>query len=117
MGLQHLPVQTRFNDPWHAAAFNDAWGHCAPQKNVSYKGKVRFVLTDHSAYGSQPIVLEYDFPNLDGPYIHDALFDNVGNWDNGDLKTGVLYERSLTFRNYRWYYGAIKAIFKSMQTL
>lgn len=98
------------------AIFDNTWGHTAPIKNVSYKGKVRFVLTDHSEYGCQPIVLEYDFPNLQGPYIHNVLFDNVCDWtDIEDLETGVVYERILTFRNYRFYYGKVIAVLKPME--
>lgn len=97
---------------------NETWGHMAPQKNVSYKGKVRFVLTDHSHYGCQPIILEYDFPNLQGPYIHDYLFDKVLDWKKDEeLKTGIIYERELTFRNYRFYYSKIKPVFESMSLI
>lgn len=103
------------------AIFNDTWGHYAPHKNVSYKGKVRFVLTDHSQYGSQPIVLEYDFPNLSGPYIHDVLFRDICDWGKvkweQTLETGVIYERELTFRNYRFYYGKILPVFKAMELI
>lgn len=118
MGLGHLPTPTRQNDSYHAAVFNNTWGHYAPQKNVSYKGIVRFVLTDHSQYGCQPIILQYEFPNLEGPYIHDELFEDVCEWvrnKNHDLETGAIYERVLTFRNYRWYYGKITKVFKALE--
>ena len=115
MGLGHLQPQTRHNDNGYAQIFNGTWGHFAPQKNISYKGKVRFVLTDHSHYGCQPIIMEYDFPNLEGPYIHDELFEDVCNWKkSNELKTGVIYERCLTFRNYRFYYGKIKEVYPSL---
>lgn len=115
MGLQHLPPQTRHNDNYHAAVFNNTWGHMAPQKNISYKGIVRFVLTDHSHYGCQPIILEYDFPNLQGPYMHDELFNDVCDWKKtDDLKSGVIYERTLTFRNYRFYYGKVKEVLQPL---
>lgn len=115
MGLKDLPPQTRFNDAGYAAIFNDTWGHLSPKKNTSYKGKVRFVFTDHSEYGCQAIILEYDFPNLNGPYIHDELFrdvtDNSEQWQG---ETGIIYEREITFRNYRFYYGKIKKVYDSM---
>lgn len=115
MGLGHLPEPTRDNDSYYAAVFNNTWGHLSPQKNISYKGKVRFVYTDHSQYGCQAIILEYDFPNLDGPCIHDALFEDV--CDNSDYwkgETGAIYERELTFRNYRFYYGKITQVLNSL---
>lgn len=115
MGLGHLPPQTRFNDRGYAAIFDNTWGHMAPEKNTSYKGKVRFTLTDHSHYGRQPIILFYHFPNLEGPYIHDELFDNVCDWNTDDLEEGVIYERVLTFRNYRFYYGKIYSVLESMK--
>lgn len=117
MGLGSLPPQTRHNDLGHASIFNNTWGHCAPEKNVSYKGIVRFVCTDHSQYGCQPIILQYEFPNLDGPYIHDELFDDVCEWNRKDqLETGVIYERYLTFRNYRFYYGKINKVFNAIES-
>jgi hypothetical protein len=94
--------------------FNDTWGHLSPHKNVSYKGKVRFTLTDHSHYGRQPIILLYDFPNLEGPYIHDELFNDICDWNTDDLEIGVIYERSLTFRNYRFYYGKTHSVLGNM---
>lgn len=113
MGLEHLPPQTRHNDRGYAAIFNDTWGHMAPHKNTSYKGVVRFSMTDHSHYGCQPIILEYEFPNLEGPYIHDELFMDVNNWEYQKLEPGI-YERLLTFRNYRWYYGKIVKVFEGL---
>ncbi len=86
----------------------------APEKNTSYKGVVRFTMTDHSHYGCQPIILQYEFPNLEGPYIHDELFEDCCKWPTDELKDGVIYEMILTFRNYRWYYGKITEIFKAL---
>lgn len=106
MGLGHLPVQTRHNDNYIAAIFDDTWGHFAPKQNVSYKGKVRFFLSEHGHYGRQPLIMNYEFPNLTGPYIHDRLFDDVFKWEKKyQLETGKVYEVILTFRNYRFYYG------------
>lgn len=102
MGLQHLPIQTRHNDNYYAAVFNDTWGHYAPHKNTSYPGIVRFCYTDHSEYGCQPIILQYDF-NLNGPYIHDHLFENISNLVPEKLEPGAIYDVKLTFRNYRYY--------------
>jgi hypothetical protein len=110
MGLGHLPAQNRHNDNGYATIFDGTWGHMAPQKNVSYKGVVRFTMTDHSQYGCQPIILQYDFPNLEGPYIHDALFDAVCDWETDNLAKGAVYERIVTFRNYRFYLSNIKLI-------
>lgn len=115
MGLNHLPEPNRGNDSGHAVIFNNTWGHLSPQKNISYNGRFRFVLTDHSQYGCQPIILEYDFPNLEGPYLHDELFEMVcGNRLYRNLEVGVIYEQNLTFRNYRFYFSKINEILKSM---
>ncbi len=111
MGLGHLPLQDRHNDSGVARVFNATWGHLSPQKNVTYKGIVRFTLTDHGHYGSQPIIITYDFPNLYGPYIHDALFDKVCDWDTNNFEQGAIYEIKITFRNYRFYYGKPKQIY------
>jgi hypothetical protein len=108
MGLQHLPEYNRFNYACAARIFAQTWGHMAPKKNVSYKGVVRFVLTDHSHYGCQPIIVTYDFPNLDGPYLHDELFQECLDWETDGLEIGKVYFRELTFRNYRFYRSQIK---------
>lgn len=116
MGLKDLPPQTRHNDNYYAAVFNNTWGHTAPVKNTSYKGIVRFTKTDHSHYGCQPIILQYEFPNLEGPYIHDELFNNVCDWDTETLKDGAVYERVVTFRNYRLYLGKINIVADPIKT-
>lgn len=109
MGLAHLAAQ--IDTDRQIAVRNATWGHMAPEKNTSYKGFIRFTLTDHSHYGSQPIILLYDFPNLYDPYIHDFLFDKICDYlEMYDLKKGGIYEQQLTFRNYRFYYGKIKRI-------
>lgn len=105
MGLRDLPPPTRHNDNYYAAVFNATWGHLSPKKNVSYPGVVRFCLTDHSHYGCQPIIITYDFKGLEGPYIHDELFDAALEWDRKDLIAGDIYEMKITFRNYRFYYS------------
>lgn len=108
MGLGHLNADDiNLNSPGARAIFNNTWGHYAPEKNTSYKGIVRFTLTNHSHYGCQPIIIQYEFPNLEGPYIHDALFNDVHEWDYERFEKGAVYEVALTFRNYRWYYGKV----------
>ncbi len=95
------------------AVYNDTWGHFAPVKNVSYKGVVRYTYTDHSQYGIQAIILEYNFPNLSGPYIHDILFGDACS-DNWKTEENGVFEREITFRNYRFYYGKPKLVLKSI---
>lgn len=101
-----------YGDSGAQAIYNNTWGHYAPKKNTSYKGIIRFVLTDHSQYGSQPIITEYDFLNLEGPYIHDVLFRAVCDWDKENLENGAVYEIKVTFRNYCFYYGKINKVLK-----
>lgn len=95
--------------------FNNTWGHYAPQKNTSYKGFVRFFKPEHGEYGRQCIIIQYEFPNLSGPYIHNVLFNDICTWDEDqDLEDNVIYQRLLTFRNYRFYYGKIYKILDSL---
>lgn len=113
MGLRHLPAQTRHNNNGYATIFNNTWGHFSPQKNTSYKGIILFCVTDHSQYGCQPIIMTYDFPNLEGPYIHDELFEDVCDWEKKfgtEFKPGIIYKIELTFRNYRFYYGKVSTV-------
>ena len=88
-----------------AAIYNNTWGHYAPLKNTSYKGVVTFIFTEHSQYGCQAIIIDYDFPNLTGPYIHDFLFEKILDLDSKEFDKGVVYKMHLTFRNYRFYYS------------
>lgn len=104
--LGQLTPPEYLNCSYAQATFNNTWGHYLPAKNTSYKGKVRFMLTDHSEYGCQPIIIEYNFVGIDGgPYIHDALFNAVNDWDTDILKIGAIYEINITFRNYIFYSG------------
>lgn len=110
MGLGHLPPQTRHSNMGAAVIFNNTWGHLAPEKNTSYKGLVRFVMTDHSHYGCQPIIIFYEFPNLEGPYIHDFLFDKICDIETKHFEQGAVYEMLVTFRNYRLYWGKARKV-------
>jgi len=94
-------------------AYNDTWGHLAPLKNISYKGIVRFVYTEHSHYGCQAIIISYDFENLYGPYLHNLLFDPdtiEKGVDKKEIIESGVYEMKMTFRNYRFYYGKPRLI-------
>lgn len=93
--------------------FDDTWGHYLPKKNTSYRGLIRFILTDHSHYGCQPIIVQYDFGALDGPYIHDALFEYCNEWNTESLKIAHIYEMKLTFRNHRFYHGKTREVLTS----
>lgn len=122
MGLSDLPYQNKHNDNGCTAIFNNTWGHLSPVKNTTYKGKIRFVYTDHSEYGSQAIILEYEFPNLQGPYLHDKLFEVACDWNNEykktnfiqEFKQGIIYEMNVSFRNYKFYYRKPIQILKSI---
>lgn len=90
--------------------FNDTWGHMAPVKDKPYKGHIIVLQATHGEYGYGTLVLDYDFPDINGPYIHydvvRRLCDNVLISD----EDRNIYKIPVTFRNYRYFFGQPKQI-------
>jgi hypothetical protein len=78
----------------------DTFGHLAPEKNRSYKGRILFI---KSAFCSGSItIVNYDFVGLESsPWLYDAVYDELDKFDG--LNEGSVYEWHTTFRNYRFY--------------
>lgn len=88
------------------AVMQNTWGHLAPQKNITYKGKL---LISNSGYGnSGQQIVEMEWNNLqDNPWIYDFVHNWL--WDNRELmKDDGIYLINTTFRNYRMWGKPIK---------
>ncbi len=78
----------------------DTWGHLAPKKNKTYKGRIVYAV---GCFGSDdlnptPIVCEFD--GLDGsPWFFDAINEFIQSQDNNP---GCVYEFKGGFRNYHF---------------
>lgn len=97
------PIQSHYRDKVNQATF----GHLAPEKNVSYKGKILFC---HSGYGDTGTALiDSEFENLqDSPWLYDAINEFLGKWEG--LEDGCVYKIDCTLRNYR-FYGTPKKVY------
>jgi hypothetical protein len=72
------------------------WGHLAPEKNKSYRGKI--VWTE-GCYGDITIIC-CDFEGLDGgPWLYEAVNDFVVGFET---EPTCIYEWKGTFRNYHF---------------
>ena len=90
------------------AVFANTWGHLAPEKNVSYKGKILFC---NSGYTNTSVALiDSYFENLsDSPWLYDAINDYIYE-QSKELPEGAVYVIHATLRNYR-FYGKPKKVY------
>lgn len=97
------PIQAKYRQD----VFVNTRGHLAPQKNVSYKGKILFCVSGYGSTGTS--LIDSQFDNLeDSPWLYDAIYEFIDNW-NG-LDNGCIYKINCTFRNYR-FYGTPKKVY------
>jgi hypothetical protein len=101
----------------------DTWGHLAPKKNKTYKGRVVFAIGLFGNDPLNPLPIVCEFKNLDSsPWFYDSLNnflqDLVQQQRDKEIfnepvsmpiKSGCVYEFAGTFRNYE-YNGAIKLL-------
>lgn len=76
----------------------ETWGHLAPKKNVSYKGKIWFAV---SAFQSGSLLLiDYEFENLESsPWLYDAVQKHINEFDVSESK---VYCVVTVFKNYKF---------------
>jgi hypothetical protein len=89
------------------AVLAETWGHLAPQKNTSYKGKILFCVSGYGYTGTAIVASEFE--NLeDSPWLYDAMQEYIDKWVK--LEEGCIYRIDCTFRNYR-FYGTPKKVY------
>lgn len=82
------------------AQLAETWGHLAPEKNVSYKGKILFCVSGYGYTGTA--LIDSKFEKLDdSPWLYDAIDKYINDFES--LDDGCIYQIDCTFRNYRLY--------------
>jgi hypothetical protein len=88
----------------------NTWGHLAPKKNKTYKGRIVFVAGIFGSDHLNPVSTYCEFDDLDSsPWFFDHLEDFMRSTKP---KAGVVYEFLGTFRNYK-FKGKIREVFDS----
>jgi hypothetical protein len=103
---------------YRVAVMKDTWGHLAPKKNKTYRGRIVFAVGIYGSDELNPTVIHCHFDGLDdSPWFFDTLSDFLqeGQSDLGGSERrfpeGAVYQFDGTFRNY-----AFKGKFKRVYT-
>ena len=115
MIVSGLGAQSSYGSYGQAVLAN-TWGHLAPKKNTTYRGKAIIMKSTHGEYGSGSLVLDYDLGEISGPYTHSDLIGILGSIELPETDEICLYEVSVTFRNYVYYIGKPRKIFDYEKT-
>lgn len=80
------------------------WGHLAPEKNRTYRGRIVYAIGVFSSDSSNPLPIVCDFEDLDSsPWFYAALQDWLQSGARADDKdVGKVFEWTGTFRNYKF---------------
>jgi hypothetical protein len=86
------------------AVLQNTWGHLAPQKNTTYRGKLLFC---KSEYNSGSITLISSKMVIDSsPWFYDSVYEFLYSFD--ELEYGHVYQINATWRNYKWWGKPVK---------
>lgn len=99
----------------------ETWGHLAPKKNKTYKGRIVYAIGCYDSGNLNPTALVADFEDLsDSPWFYDALQEFMRDiaWRIAEKNAGTptynepgeVYEWVGTFRNYE-FKGRIRKVF------
>jgi len=92
---------------YKAAVMADTWGHLAPKKNKTYKGRIVYAVGCFGNDSLNPTALFCEFSGLDSsPWFFEAMADFISKQENEE---GCVYEFVGTFRNYE-FKGRIKTL-------
>ncbi len=84
-------------------ALRETWGHLAPAKNVSYKYKMIFTVSEYDSGTIDIIQFRSEDDNLpDSPWLYDSMHAYVRSLVEHKTPCGV-YLLEGTFRNFRWW--------------
>jgi hypothetical protein len=101
--------------PYREAVKVETWGHLAPKKNRTYKGRVVFGIGVFGDDELNPCVLVSEFKGLDSsPWFYDCLTEFLSDLQckkpRTDRDNGKVFEWVGTFRNYEMN-GKIRLLF------
>jgi hypothetical protein len=83
---------------YKAKVMGDTWGHLAPKKNTTYRGRIVCAVGCFGNDHLNPTPLICEFNNLESsPWFFNAMGDFIGSQK---FESGCVYEFKGTFRNY-----------------
>lgn len=87
------------NSAYREQVLQHTWGHLAPVKNTSYKGKILFTISGYT--DANKVIVDSNFEGLgDSPWLYDAMIEEIHKWD---IEDAGIYLLETTFRNFRFY--------------
>lgn len=79
----------------------NTWGHLAPKKNKTYRGRVVYAVGCFGSDDLNPTAIVSEWGRLDSsPWFYDALAEFLSDAPPELRKAGCVYEWTGTFRNY-----------------
>lgn len=96
-----------------AKIYSQTWGHLAPMKNTTYKGKI--VIARSQFESGTTHLIDFEIPNLESsPWFYegltDALYEMTANKKDSKFQKGKCYNADITFRNYKYWITNIKEL-------
>ncbi len=81
----------------------DTWGHLAPIKDKTYKGRIVYAIGCFNSGRLNPTPLISELESLSSsPWYYSALHDMLGDLPEKFRKDGCVYEWTGTFKNYEF---------------
>lgn len=110
----------------HLEVLKETWGHLAPKKHHTYRGRFVYAVGCFGSDSLNPQVIVCDFkPLKSSPWFYENLhkFIDSISWEptkeypprKGHGKEGCVYEWVGTFRNYSWC-GTVRELFDFNQS-
>ena len=78
----------------------DTWGHLAPRKSKTYKGRIVYAVGCFGSDNLNPTAIVFDFPELDSsPWFFDRMAEFLADQESDLRKEGCVYVFTGSFRN------------------
>lgn len=91
----------------------ETWGHLAPKKNKTYKGRIVWACGVFDSGDLNPTAIYFNLKELNSsPWSYLAINEFMQNQPKQFRKEGCIYEWTGTFRNYV-FEGKVKQIFNA----
>lgn len=85
---------------YKAKVMEDTWGHLAPKKNKTYRGRIVYAIGCFGNGPLNPTPLVCEFKNLESsPWFFSVMNDFIGSQKS---ESGCVYEFKGAFRNYEF---------------
>lgn len=96
--------------PYIRAVFNETWGHLAPKRNKTYKGRIVYAIGCYDSGHLNPTPITVELPGMDdSPYFYEAINEWLQDIEEEFREEGCVYEVVGHFKNYK-FVGAINLI-------